>query len=113
MSNRTVGDSGVALRVGLMTGVATTTIISAAIANSAHPTRSRANARGRAVVGADSDISAIHRSSSHRSCADWYLASGSLAKDFLTTRSSVGGVIGCSVDTGGGSPCIIAPIKLA
>src|SRR5437016_262105 len=57
--------------------------------------------------------SAIHFNSSHRSLATCHLFSGSLAIHFFTTRSSAGGVMGCSDDIGRGSDDMIAPITLA
>jgi hypothetical protein len=45
--------------------------------------------------------------------ADCQRSSGSFDKHFLTTRSSAGGVIGCSCAIGGGSVVKMAAIKLA
>src|SRR6202030_547410 len=56
---------------------------------------------------------AIHFNSSHTSLAACHLFSGSLARHFLTTRSSAGGVIGWREKIGGGSVSRILAIKLA
>src|SRR5450631_1634608 len=58
-------------------------------------------------------LSAIQFNSHTRSLALCQRSSGSLARHFLTTRSSAGGVIGCSVAIGGGSAVRMAAIRLA
>src|SRR6516164_3899435 len=58
-------------------------------------------------------LSAIQLSSLDRSSALCQRWSGSLAKHFLTRRSSAGGVIGCKTDMGCGSEERMAAIKLA
>ena len=45
-------------------------------------------------------VCAIHRSSSATSCAVSQRSSGAFARHFFTTRSSAGGVSGCSVARG-------------
>src|ERR1700730_12103213 len=57
--------------------------------------------------------SAIHFNSSHTSLAACHLFSGSLDRHFLATRSSAGGVIGCSEAIDGGSTSRIFAITLA
>ena len=51
--------------------------------------------------------SAIHWSWSLTSCAVWKRSSGSLARQVLTTRSTVAGVIGAIVEIGAGSSFMI------
>src|SRR5437879_5171753 len=46
---------------------------------------------------------AIHFNSRHKSPAACHRSSGTFARHVFTTRSSCGGVIGCSEDIGGGS----------
>src|SRR3984893_15624622 len=77
--------------------------------------RLRARVRIAVVVGAHvacEPPSAIHFNSSQTSLAACHLFSGSLARHFLTTRSSAGGVIGCSEDMGGGAVSKILAITL-
>ena len=57
--------------------------------------------------------SAIQRSCSTTSCADWKRSSGSFAMQVRTTRSSAGGVSGTRVAIGGGSLASTAAITLA
>ena len=59
----------------------------------------------------DCESSTTQRSSLAMSPADRQRSSGSFARQVLTTRSSPGGVIGCSVAIGGGSDDMIAVIK--
>ncbi len=55
--------------------------------------------------------SATHLNSSITSCAVCQRSSGSLARQVLTTLSNAGGVIGATVDTGGGSVPMIDEIN--
>ena len=57
--------------------------------------------------------SAIHVNSSRRSWAECHRSSGSFARHFFTTRSSIGGVTGWRFEIAGGSASRIAAIKLA
>ena len=66
-----------------------------------------------AVVERGTASLAIHSTSSQTSLAACHLFSGSLARHFLTTRSSAGGVMGWSDDIGGGSVSRIFAIRLA
>src|SRR5215813_7194191 len=56
--------------------------------------------------------SAIHFSWSIRSWTLWKRSSGSLARQFRMTRSSAGGDMGCTAETGGGSEARIAATTL-
>ena len=58
-------------------------------------------------------IPAIHFSSRFRSPASCQRSSGSFAKQVLVNRSNASGVSGCRVESGGGSICRIAAIRLA
>ena len=75
---------------------------------------SRKRRRDETTAGAArpaADPSEIQRSSLPTSPADCHRSSGSFARHVLTTRSSAGGVIGCSVEIGGGSELMIDEIS--
>src|SRR5262245_59557679 len=73
------------------------------------PRRARRGPAGAAI--ADSDPSAIHLSSLRRSAALCHRSSGSLARHFRATWSSVGGESGETDVIGAGSSFMIAEIN--
>src|SRR5689334_2302268 len=85
------------------------------MAKPAHAIRSRLLRRETTVAGAPAcePASAIQESSLLTSCALCQRSSGSLARQVFTTRSRAGGVIGTTVEIGGGSRSRIAAIVLA
>ena len=98
--NRTGGRAAGALRMRVPITASDAARARPSTATAVHSARAPVRVGAAAAQGspAGEPPSAIHRSSSATSCAVSHRSSGFLARHLFTTRSSEGGVSGCSVD---------------
>src|SRR5712692_6124970 len=99
---------------GLFPSIQAARATAATVERRAQTAQSRSRLRRRATTDAGrptcEPLSAIHWSWSRTSCAVWKRSSASLERQVFTTWSRAGGVIGWTVEIGGGSVWRIAPI---